>query len=287
VMFKASQYDAYSYLFDKPTFISLDPAAQPGSIPIQGMRIGINGAEAGVGQAYATLNTSVTNANYSSATGQLLSTVGTIIALEKGPSSDLFFLSFDQIGAQTHVRTAPVVPTPAPPADQPEAPQMGVRNFAELNASMATITGVPVSDPNVLATYTLVKQQLPSVPDIQSFLASQQIGVAQLAIQYCDSLVESGQAGTFFPGLNFTAAPATAFADPTPLINPLLSNGMGVNLATQPTNAGVSTELSTLVGDLVNCNISDPSCTTTPTRTKTIAKAACAAVLGSGAVLIK
>jgi hypothetical protein len=29
IMFEASQYDSYSYLFTKPTFISLDPAARP------------------------------------------------------------------------------------------------------------------------------------------------------------------------------------------------------------------------------------------------------------------
>ena len=31
VMFEVSQYDSYSYLFNKPTFISLDPAARPGN----------------------------------------------------------------------------------------------------------------------------------------------------------------------------------------------------------------------------------------------------------------
>ena len=287
VMFQVSQYDSYSYLFDKPTFISLDPSAQPGSIPIQGMRIGVNGAEAGIGQAYATLNTAVTNANYSAAIGQRLSTVGTVIALEKGPTADLFFLSFDRIGSQTHVRTAAAAPTPAIPADQPEAPLVGVRNFAELNASMATITGVPVTDPKVLATYTLVEQQLPAVPGIESFLASNQVGVAQLAIQYCDSLVESNQAGTFFPGLNLTQSPAAAFADTSVLINPLLSNGLGVNLLTQPTTAGVSGELNSLVTDLINSCATDPTCTANAARTKTITKAACAAVIGSAAVLIK
>ena len=57
VMFEVSQFDSYSYLFDKPTFISLDPAARPGNIPLAGMRIGVNGSEAEVGQAYRTLDT--------------------------------------------------------------------------------------------------------------------------------------------------------------------------------------------------------------------------------------
>ena len=46
VMLEASLYDSYSYLFSKPTFISLDPTVKPGTVAIKGMRIGINGAEA-------------------------------------------------------------------------------------------------------------------------------------------------------------------------------------------------------------------------------------------------
>jgi hypothetical protein len=287
VMFEVSRYDSYSYLFNKPVFISLDPAAKPGSIAIKGMRIGINGAEAAVGQAYATLDTTVTDADYTAGVGQRLSAVGTVIALEKGPDSDLFFLSFDQIGSSMHVRTPPAAPQPAPLADQPESAQYGVRTFGEINAAMAQVTGVSINDPNVKATYALVEQQLPTVPDINSFVAAQQVGVAQLAIQYCDSLVESNLAAGFFPGLNLSAPPATAFADTSALINPLLANGVGTNIATQPAASDVTAELNSLVTTLINCSPTDPTCTTTAARTKTITKAACATVLGSGALLIK
>ena len=282
VLFAVSRYDSYSYLFGRPTFISLDPAAKPGSIAVKGMRIGINGAEAKVGQAYATLNTTVTDANYTAGVGQRLSDVGTIIALEKGPDSDLFFLSFDQIGASTHGRTEPAAPVPAPPADKPPSSQAGMRVFGEINATLAAITGVSSNDPNVKATYTLVEQQLPSVPTIESFVASHQVGVAQLAIQYCDALVESSQAANFFPGLNFSQAPASAFADTHALIDPLIAKAVGANILTQPSDADVRDELNKLVSKLSSCGA---GCAVD--RTKTIAKAACAAVLGSGAVLIK
>src|SRR5262245_44903781 len=59
VMFEASQFDSYSYLFTKPSFISLDDDATPDQIRIQGLRIGVNGAEARVGPAYAPLNRNV------------------------------------------------------------------------------------------------------------------------------------------------------------------------------------------------------------------------------------
>jgi hypothetical protein len=94
ILFEVSQFDRYGYLFDKPKFISLDPNATPGNIPIAGIRIGVNGAEAGVGQAYRTLDTSVTDSNYGPG-GQQLSTIGTVIGLEKGPEFDEFFLTFD------------------------------------------------------------------------------------------------------------------------------------------------------------------------------------------------
>jgi hypothetical protein len=247
------------------------------------MRIGINGAEASVGQAYANLNTKVTDTDYTAGKGQLLASVGTVIALEKGPDSDMFFLSFDQIGTATHVRTEPAAPQPAPPADKPESSELGVRVFNEINASLSGITGVSQNDPGVKATYLLVQQQLPSVPTMESFLASNQVGVAQLAIQYCDSLVESTAASSFFPGLNFSAPPATAFANINTLITPLLTYGVGTNIATQPDPVDVQAEISSLVTQLQSCGA---SCANS-VRTKTIAKAACAAVLGSGSFLIK
>jgi hypothetical protein len=78
VMFTASQYDSYGYLFYQPTFISLNSSAKPNNIAIKGVRIGINGTLPQVGQAYIPLNTEVTTANYTSS-GQPLSSVGTVI----------------------------------------------------------------------------------------------------------------------------------------------------------------------------------------------------------------
>src|SRR6185369_2278623 len=153
------------YLFTKPTLISLDPNAKPGSIPIDGIRVGVNGAEAGTGQAYANLHTTVTDANYSSTSGQLLADVGTIIGLQKGPLSDQFFLTFDRIGTQTFART-PVTGVTQQPVDLPAQSDIGIRTFEQLNQSMSKITGVPTTNTAVRATYLQVQQQLPPVPNI-------------------------------------------------------------------------------------------------------------------------
>ena len=84
ILFEVSQFDSYSYLFNKPTFISLDPTQTSSNVPLVGMRIGVNGQEASVGQAYATLDLSLTDP-----VGQLLSDVGTIVPLQNDAAPSL------------------------------------------------------------------------------------------------------------------------------------------------------------------------------------------------------
>lgn len=283
VMLEASQNDSYSYLFTKPTFISLDPNASIGSIPIKGLRIGVNGAESRVGQAYIPLDTTVSMSNYVAGSGQQLSKVGTIIGLEKGPASDQFFLSFEQIGSQTHTVVEPPPPPPAAPVDAAPQPDIGVRTFDEINQSMSNITGVPITDAGVAATFAQVKQQLPTVPNFGAFLASHQTGIAQLAIKYCAGLVgDAAKRAAFFPGLDVSGSAAAYFgasgsANRGLLINPLLVKGIGTNLPSQPDDADVSTELDALITKLANNGAS----------TATVTKAVCAAVLGSAAVTVQ
>jgi hypothetical protein len=281
-MFEVSQYDSYSYMFTKPVFISLDPNAKPGSIPVQGIRIGVNGQEAHTGQAYANVDTTVTDANYAATSGQLLSDVGTIIALQKGPISDQFFLTFDRIGTHTFART-PVTGVTQQAADLPPQADIGIRTFEQLNQSMSKITGVPTTNAAVRATYLQVQQQLPPVPSIEAFLASHQTGIAQLAIKYCSEMVNSaGARAAFFPALN-TGAPASQFAGSGKdiLLVPLLQKafqqqGNGTDLISQPTNTEVRTELSALIDRLVGNGATSAN----------VAKGACAAALGSGALSI-
>src|SRR6185503_6180377 len=59
VMIEASQLDSYGLQFSKPTFISLDPNASVANLPIEGVRIGLNGSDRHGGQAYSPLVTTV------------------------------------------------------------------------------------------------------------------------------------------------------------------------------------------------------------------------------------
>jgi hypothetical protein len=287
IMLAASQYDSYSYLFARPTFISLDPTFKPGnSITIQGIRIGVNGAEVPVDQAYIPLSVNVNSSDYSATTGQLLSPIGTVIPLENGPASDQFFLTFAQIGTHTHTYSVPTPVAPTP-VDLPASPDIGMRVFNEVNGTMAKLTGVSPNLPAVSSTYLTVQTGLPTVFNIQSVSSGAQIASAQLAMQYCQALVNDPTLSpSFFPGMNFNATPATAFGSTAGMdlvVQPLINNLIGQNIASQPPAAAVSSELYGLITDLSGCG--GGSCPTG--RTQAITMAACTAILSSATTLIK
>lgn len=283
VMFEVTQYDSYAYLFNKPTFISLDPNAQPGSFQIKGMRIGINGAEARVGQAYIPLDVTVSNANYNAATGQLLSSVGTIIGLEKGPDADLFFLTFEQIGSSTRAYTDTTVLSTAAPVDKTPVSDVGYRIFEEIDATMSKITGVPRTNSAVKTTYNLVKQQLPTVESIEGFLSAHQIGIAQLGSSYCSALAnDTTLRATFFPGFNFGNATLGNSTERNLVIDPLIARTIGTGLSTQPAAATVRTELNNLMDTLCPGGTCSSS-----SRTLVVVKAACTAAVASGVTTIQ
>ncbi|WP_100658492.1 LamG domain-containing protein [Alteromonas flava] len=287
VVFEASQFDSYSYLFSEPFVINTRDQQLAEDIPLEGMRIGVNGRESSGGQVYSPLNTVVEAAAVDAETGYPLSRQGTIVAVEKGPEQDEFFLTFDRLGTQSYVRVPAPAPPIAVPVDLPAQSDIGFRQFAEINASMATLTGVPAQHSSVRQTYTTLRQQLPSVTDISSFVASNQMAITQLAIRYCDVLVEEPQyRQAVFPDIDFNAAPEQAFSASarTALTDPLLMRMLGTEIATQPDASDVGQELDTLIDRLISCTQSN-SCSASTTAT--VVKATCAAVLGSAAVTLQ
>ncbi|HTY93770.1 MAG TPA: LamG domain-containing protein [Steroidobacteraceae bacterium] len=291
IMMTLSLNDSYSYLFTNPTFISLDPTQTPNNIPISGIRIGINGTEAPVGQTYIPLNTTITSANYNSNTGQLLSSVGAVIALQKGPASDQFFLSFAQIGSQTHAYTDPTYAVPAP-VPGPAAPDLGVRTFERLAQTMSKVTGVPMTDANVSQVYANVVSGLPPVPDLTAFSAANQTAISQLAIAYCSEMVDTRgtavfgagfdptQGGSYFSGAINTNSNRDAVINA--LYVNLVGGTIGANLATQPPFSAVQSELDSLI-----TNLTPAAYANTPNRSGIVTKAACAALLGSASTLVQ
>jgi hypothetical protein len=292
-MFEVSQFDNYSYMFRDPRFISLDESVTPSSIPLEGMRIGINGKEASMGQAYTELAITLNDADYT-ANGQSLSNIGTTIPLEKGADGDQFFLTFERLGSNVNVYTEPAVPVPAIPADSDPASRVGLRTFEEIAASMSALTGVPRTNGAVSTTYNTVKQQLPSVENISGFLSSHQVAVSQLAIEYCSELVDDSTLRSgFFPGFDFTAD-ANAIPDATwqnQVVDPIIDRFLGQNLTTQPLPADVRGELMLLLTNTTDSNrpqgLARCGTSCSADRTYVVTKAACASVLGSAALLLQ
>jgi hypothetical protein len=308
VLFEVAQYDTHAYLFDRPHFITLD-GSTPEGIAIQGMRVGMNGQEADVGQTYAKMDDTL-SASLFVELGQPLSTLGAVIPLEKGPDTDEFFLTFDQLNTFSFTRD------PAPSlfvdgreqvltaADLDPASHVGVRTFDEINATYAAVTGV---DPNTTAvdmTFQELRQSLPAVADVNTFLSSHQVAIAQLAIQYCDALIDGPTAGTYFAGFDFNESNATAFngTNRDLLVEPLIRNIVGntptgPQLASQPTYAAVYTELASfsaaggrpdnLIDRLLNPAPDVDGNPVIPSDTRSISKGVCAATLGSAVTLVQ
>ncbi len=285
VLFEVSQFDSYAYLFNQPHFVSLADSPVIDNVPLRNMRIGINGKEAVVGQAYSRLDSTLTSELQVPPLGQRLSDIGTVIALENGPDEDQFFLTFERLGDATNVRVEGEIPETAPPVDGDPEPEIGLRTFDEIYYSYAEITGVPVNNADVRATYDQVRQALPISANIRGFLSSQQMGITQLAIEYCNVMVEdSALSQAFFGSFNYDAQPAVALDanGRSQIINALHSNIAGTGIGTQPDNAAFDTELNSLMDTLGACGNSCDA-----DRTRTIVKSVCAAALGSAVVLIQ
>jgi len=243
IIFEVSQYDEHSYLFSTPYYLSLDAQAVPDNFIIKGMRIGINGKIAAVGQAWTTLDTQIDNSEYDNVTGYRVSNQGAVIALENGPDFDEFFLVFDQLDDESNVFVDAEPPAPVFVGSGDENYAIAVRNFAEINASFAAITGIPINNSSTSAAYSNVIQQLPSAEDLGGFLASHQSGITQLAISYCDQMIQSKPARDALninldevddPNVDDANAKSVADWD-ADFITPMITAALNTNLLVQPT----------------------------------------------------
>jgi hypothetical protein len=287
ILFQGSQYDNYSYLFAQPKFISLDPNAKPANLPLSGMRIGVNGTLAPSGQSFATMSATIGGASYTGANGQLLSPLGTVIPATLGPSNDLFFLSFDQLGTHVHAYVEPTVVVTPPAPDNTPQPDFGVATFERINHSLSRITGVPITDSVVNSLFKTSQQSMPAGPLIAAFVPSQQTAMSQLASAYCGEMMASTPLrDAFFGGnsldasLNSSASGffgASGSPQRTTVINALVTNAVGN--ANPQVQTAVHNEVDALITKIPSLN-----------NAATVSQAtvaACTAVLGSAAVTLQ
>ena len=272
-----SQLDDQSWLLCQPTIVT-----DSIGIRVRGIRIRVNGVESPVGQAFSRLNTVVTSNR------QQLSPHCSIVENLAGDES--FQLAFEGLGPYAD----PVVDTVWPPisydyANAEQRPTHGVRDFARVNETMAVLTRVPTDTPAVAGTYGELRQQLPGVTDLRTFVSSQQVGIAKLALEYCSELVDDPvQRDVFFdqgPAFEWSAAPATAFMNGPAedkrlrITGPLVDKLMGVGLTVQPDANLIESRLLGLIDVLVqDCGVCDAQ------STQDIVKGTCMAMLASGPV---
>ena len=312
IMFEVSQFDENGYLFNTPAFVNLDPDWEPVPINIKGIRIALNGKEAVAGQTFANLDVTLGSGEfpYVAGAGQLLSRSGAVIALEKGTGSDEFFLTFEKLGegptnSHTFVDPPGIAPTPGPDADA--VSDIGVRTFDEINASIAAITGVPVTNTEVDNVFQDYRRALPAAESFNAYLSSHQMAVAQLSLVSCSELVDNNP--SFFSPFDFNVGAVTAFniagTGRDEILDPILEATANVdlgnsanNLTTQATETDLRNVLggsgaqdldSTLTGDSYQSLITQMTACggcNTPSRTREVVKAVCAAAVGSAVMLV-
>jgi Concanavalin A-like lectin/glucanases superfamily len=276
VEFTVTDFDAYSYLFCQPTLRSNVPSGAR----IANIQIAVNGVLAPSGQGFQTIDTTATGSKQ-----ELSRQCAVIPKGAGGPGGDQFTLVFEHLGGYQNVVVEDDVP-PAPiPLDPMPRPTNGIRDFARINSSFATLTGQSRSV--AAPAFGEIEQQLPPNYDVRSFVSSQQVAISKIALEYCDALVDGPGRSAFFPGFDFSATPTAAFATPAQrdqIFNPLFDRMVGDALAMQPVRAEVRSALDAMTDKLLVACATPGACTAQ--RTTAIVKGACAAVLGSAAVTL-
>jgi hypothetical protein len=166
-----------------------------------------------------------------------------------------------------------------------EEVDVGVKNYEQINITMATLTGVDPNSNAIENTFEDLELQLPETNDIKTFLAANQVGVTKLAAEYCDSLVDSGTLRTvIWPNFNFSQTPNQVLVgngtNQAYVINQAMDKfwGNNINMAER---AAAQIELTTLLNDLlVGENLGSS------TTTRTVVKGICIATLSSAQVVL-
>jgi hypothetical protein len=261
---QVAQLDSSGYLFARPVFVS-----DATGVAVKNIRVGVNGGVPVAAQPFRRIDTIVMQ------NGTVLSPLGALIPVELGQEADQFHLEFEALGNQFgQVEMIPPSSPPAPVPDAPE-PELGVRSFSQINDTMSVLTGVNSAVGVVAANYTELRDSLPATADLLSFAAAQQIAIQRLATSYCGEIVNNnGSCDDFFGSCAIDVNAKNSVAAT------LYSRFIGENLANQPGEAEVTTEIVRVIDDLGctdGCN----------GATAQIAlQATCAAVLSSAAVTV-
>ncbi len=259
-----AQLDENGYMFARPVYVS----AATG-VAVKNIRIGVNGNVPVAAQPFRRVDTVALQS------GEELSPLGAVLPVELGPDNDVFHLEFEVLGAMQGFAEMPVPSAPPLPIPDSPEPDYGIRNFAQLNDAMSDLTGVDPNQNAVLATYSEVRDSLPSTHDALAFGTTQQIAVQRLAASYCGVVVaNNASCDDLFGNCAVDANGKSQVADA------LYDQMIGANIAEQPDRADVTTEIVRMIDDLGctnGCNGAEG---------ELVLQAACTAVLSSAAITV-
>ncbi|MBC7537565.1 MAG: hypothetical protein H7281_01995 [Bacteriovorax sp.] len=159
---------------------------------------------------------------------------------------------------------------------------VGVKNFEQINVTMSQLTGVPVSDANIVTVFNDIAIQLPSDNSVKSFLPSMQVAITKLATEYCDRLVETdAYRKVIWTTINFDQSPTQTLTaiNKTTMINQTVERFLGP-VATVSIDSAKTELLS-----LYDIMIAGESLTTNLT-TRKVVKGICVASLSSAYVTL-
>lgn len=267
IRFEAADFDDAAYLFSAPTVISPNGA----SFDLSGMRIAVNDRISAIGQTFADLKTSVNG------TEVQLTRLGAIIPKGNGAEVDQIRLVFDEIAGQSNI-DVPSAPVEVPLIDEPiEAPIVGMKTFDRMYATMAAVTGIDATTPELLSLYQEFRASLPSNPDPAAFSGATQTVVGKLALEFCNAWVEEGLAQTLLTDVDLSQNPSNVFGNggADEIAQVLATHFFTGSLSGEPL-AQATTELSNLLDAFIDTN-----------NTSNAIKAVCQASTASAAIMMQ
>lgn len=166
-----------------------------------------------------------------------------------------------------------------------ESPRVGIRNFRQINDTMAYLTGVPRTNATVAAAFAALATALPDSNDIRTFNGSHQVAISKLAVEYCDAMIEDpALSAAAVPGFDYTKLPAVAFdAGGKALVaKSLIEKFWGTGLESLPSEDETIADVVAMIGTIAQGNDAAGKAKTT----KNVVKGVCTGLLSTGEILI-
>jgi hypothetical protein len=246
--------DSKTYAFYDPKFIGLSTP-----IKVEDIRVAVNDQVGVSSQSWSIVN------QLSAANNQLLSGSATLANSQMGPDDDQISIVFGTLGNATSFQARQLMPfegqnTNVSDVVMPNS--SATKNFLEISQSLSNITGVPLINANVLASYNELRDGLPTNGSIEAFSTANQINISKLAYEFCSEMVASDTLrNNFFGGnidLNANSASVFNLAIKNQISDAIIEKAIGANISNQPNSGEVKIEVHGMIDDLIpSSNVSN------------------------------